>query len=373
MHGESKTRWILHADLDAFYASVEQMDDPTLRGRPVVVGGRPEQRGVVAAASYEARDFGVHSAMPMREALRRCPGAVVRPPRFARYSELSQAVFVRYRAITPLVEPVSIDEAYLDVTDVAPDESSATKLAGSLKQQVRDEVGLVVSIGVATSKVVAKIASDLGKPDGFVVVGAGREAEFLAPLPVERLWGVGPKAAERLHSMGKNTIGDLAGLDPNLLRASFGKVGDMLAQMARGIDPRAVQPERRVKSVSRETTFARDIRDVRELESELQRLVESVSRRLETKGLAGRTVYLKLRYADFRTVGRQTSLAVPVHDKRSILLAARPLLAELVREPLPVRLLGVGVAGFTSDGYQLPLFGQATAAVGTTALPFAPS
>lgn len=350
-------RWILHADLDAFYASVEQLDDPTLRGRPVLVGGRPEGRGVVAAASYEARAFGVRSAMPMREALRRCPQAVIRPPRFQRYSELSQAVFARYRAITSLVEPLSFDEAYLDVTAIAPDESTATDVARRLKQEARADLGLTVSIGVGTAKVIAKIASDLEKPDGLVVVPAGQEAAFLAPLPIERLWGVGPKLATRLHALGVTTIGDLAVLDPEFLVARFGKVGSLVAQLARGVDPRPVQPERPVKSVSRETTFPRDIRDPQEIDQALQRLAESVANRLQTHGLAGRTVTLKLRYSDFRTVTRQTSLALPVSDRRSILLAARPLLAELLRDGSPVRLLGVGVAGFAVEGYQLPLFG----------------
>jgi DNA polymerase-4 len=353
-------RWILHADLDAFYASVEQLDDPTLRGQPVVVGGRPEQRGVVAAASYEARAFGVHSAMPMREALRRCPKAVVRPPRFPRYSELSQAVFARYRTVTPLVEPISLDEAYLDVTEVAANEASAAETGRRLKAEIRMDLGLVVSIGVSTAKVVSKIASDLDKPDGFLVVPAGGESAFLAPLPVERLWGVGPKVAERLHAMGVRTIGDLAEVAPEHLQTQFGKTGGMLAHLSRGIDSRAVQPERHVKSVSRETTFARDVRDQRELDGELQRLAESVSRRLEGRGLAGRTVVVKLRYADFRTVSRQSSLPAPVSDRRSIVQTARPLLSALLRDGSPVRLLGVGVAGFTNEGYQLPLFGPIT-------------
>lgn len=357
MNGQaSPRRWILHADLDAFYASVEQLDDPTLRGKPVLVGGRPEQRGVVAAASYEARAFGIHSAMPMREALRRCPQAIIRPARFSRYSELSQAVFARYRAVTPLVEPISYDEAYLDVTAVAPDEAAAAAVARSLKQQVREDLGLTVSIGVATAKAVAKIASDLNKPDGLVIVPAGEEATFLAPLPVERLWGVGPKVAARLQSMGIATIGDLAKLDPAVLAAVFGKMGPLLSQLAQGTDPRPVQPERPVKSVSRESTFPRDIRNLQELDNALQRLAEGVANRLQARGLAGRTVTVKLRYSDFRTVSRQTSLSLPVSDRRSIVLAARPLLLELFRDGSPVRLIGVGVSGFMGEGYQLPLF-----------------
>ncbi|MEE8346278.1 MAG: DNA polymerase IV, partial [Dehalococcoidia bacterium] len=272
-------RTILHADMDAFYASVEQHDNPRLRGKPVVVGGPPESRGVVAAASYEARRFGVRSATPMSRALRLCPQAVRVSPRFDRYGEVSRQVMAIFRDVTPLVEPLSLDEAFLDATEQAaahggPDAASA--LAREIKRRVRKETGLTVSIGGGTNKTVAKIASDMGKPDGLVMVPAGEEASFLAPLPVRSLWGVGPKAEETLAEMGIRTVGELAKTDETTLTARFGVRGDWFRRMAGGLDDRPVETRSERKSVGAETTFPRDLTDGAELRRILDEVAEDV-------------------------------------------------------------------------------------------------
>ena len=349
-------RVLLHADLDAFYASVEQLDNPALRGRPVVVGGPAESRGVVAAASYEARAHGVHSAQPMKTALLRCPEAVRVSPRFERYREVSDQVFAIFRALTPLVEPLSMDEAYLDVSAVLVDRTpdGIRSFAAQLKADVRDETGLTLSVGAGTTKSVAKIASDLKKPDGLVVVPPGAERVFLAPLPVSRLWGVGPKAEERLQRLGVRTIGELAALDRTWLEARFGKWGALLHDLGRGNEPREVTTEREPKSVSAETTFARDVSDGRELDATLAELSEQVARRLARHDLRGRTVTLKLRDASFETHTRQRTLPTATDDAAVIAEAARRLLAPELRPGRRFRLIGVGVSGF-AEGQQLEL------------------
>jgi DNA polymerase-4 len=348
---------IVHADLDAFYASVEQRDDPSLRGRPVVVGGSPDHRGVVAAASYEARRYGVRSAMAMSRALRLCPGAVRLPARFAVYSQVSAAVLDSYRARTPLVEPLSLDEAYMDLSDVVAPDEDLRQLGEQIKPAVRAAVGLNVSVGIAGSKSVAKIASDLEKPDGLVVVPPGREREFLAPLPAGRLWGVGPRGEERLKRLGVTTIGELAGVDVRLLSNMFGRWGTLLHDLANGVDERPVQPARLVKSVAREVTFSDDVASETALQKQLEALAGEVAERLQRRGLRGRTVTLKLRMADFTTLTRQRTLPYSTDDVAAVCAAAIDLLRREVRPGQRFRLIGVAVSGMESfQQLQLPLF-----------------
>ena len=339
-------RHIIHADFDAFYASVEQLDNPGLRGRPVVVGGSPEDRGVVASASYEARRFGVRSAMPMRTALRLCPDAVRTPTNFSRYREVSRRVMAIFRELTPLVEPLSLDEAYLDVTaSVAPGQDAAG-IARRLKSRVKEELGLTISVGVAASKSVAKIASDFDKPDGFTVVPPGSERDFLSPLPVGRLWGVGPKRVERLSAEGIHTIGDLASQTGEWFAAMFGKTGTRIRSLALGEDDSEVVVERETKSISSESTFPQDTGDRDALLEMVSRLSQDVARGLSDNALRGRTVKIKLRLSDFTNLTRQKTLAEPVESSEDIARIAGSLLeSELVRQRR-FRLIGVGISGF---------------------------
>lgn len=353
------TRTILHADLDAFYASVEQLDDPKLRGRPVVVGGSPEGRGVVAAASYEARAFGVRSAMPMSRALRLCPQAVRVSPRFDRYGEVSSKVMAIFRDVTPLVEPLSLDEAFLDASEQAPARGGPRRLAEAIKRRVKEETGLTVSIGVGTNKTVAKIASEMEKPDGLVVVPVGEEASFLAPLPVRALWGVGPKSEEALREMGIRTIGELAAVDVIALTDRFGVRGEWFHQMALGLDDQPVETAHERKSVGAETTFPRDLPDGPELRRALERVAEDVSRRLRRQGVRARTIVLKLRYSDFRTMTRQTSLLEGVDGASELTATAGALLDKTARPGDRFRLLGIhGTKLQTEESGQLGLWRQ---------------
>ncbi len=339
-------RHILHADFDAFFTSVEQLDDPAIRGKPVVVGGRPEDRGVVASASYEARRFGVRSAMPMRTALQRCPKAIRVPPRFDRYQQVSRQVMTMFREVTDLVEPLSIDEAYLDVTEAAGTQSDAGRIAAALRARVRSELGLTISIGVATSKSLAKIASDMDKPDGLTVVPPGSERRFLAPMPVSKLPGIGPKTAARLESEGVRAIGELATRPMQWAIATFGRSGPHFRRLARGQDSSPVIVERRRKSVSAETTLAKDTGDPDALLELVDRLSQRVSRHLADSGLRGRTVKLKLRLADFTTFTRQRTLPSPEASPDSISGAAKALLERELQPGRLFRLVGVGVSGF---------------------------
>jgi DNA polymerase-4 len=350
-------RCIVHADLDAFYAAVEQRDNSKLRGRPVIVGGSAEHRGVVATASYEARRFGVHSAMAMSRALRLCPGAVRVPARFGVYAEVSRVVLETYRRRTSLVEPLALDEAYLDLSDRAPPAEEWRGLGRAIKDEVRRAVGLAVSVGLGTSKSVAKIASDLEKPDGLVVVPPGEERDFLAPLPVSRLWGVGPRGEDRLAKLGVRTIGDLAGVDVRLLANIFGRWGTLLSELANGIDERPVEPSRAIKSIARETTFPEDIAAGPRLDAALEPLAAGVAERLRRRGLRGRTVTLKLRLSDFTTLTRQRTLTYPIDDAVGILDAARDLLRREIQPGQRLRLLGISVSGFDAPKQMpLPLF-----------------
>jgi DNA polymerase-4 len=351
-------RTILHLDLDAFYASVEQLDDPALRGRPVIVGG-PSRRGVVCAASYEARRFGVRSAMPTARARKLCPDGVFLPPRFERYGELSHRVFDIYRRYTPLVEPLSLDEAFLDVTASRSLHGPGADIARVIKAAVRGECGLAVSAGIAEVKLAAKIATDLGKPDGLVEVPHGGVAAFLAPLPVARLWGVGHVTEEALREIGIATIGDLARTPDVALAAAVGATHARdLKALAVGEDPREVVPDEAARSIGAEDTFGEDLHGAVALERELLSQAGRVGRRLRAAGVAGRVVTLKVKYADFTLVTRRVTLERPTDDDRAILAAARGLLAR-VDVARPVRLTGISVSGFAAGAErgQLELFG----------------
>lgn len=341
---------ILHVDMDAFYASVEELDNPALAGRPVVVGGTPDGRGVVAAANYAARRFGIHSAMPAAQAKRLCPQAVFIRSRMDRYAQVSRAIRTIFARYTPLVEPLSLDEAFLDVTSSLRLFGDAQTIARRIKRDIRDELGLVASVGVAPNKFLAKLASDLNKPDGLVVVPTRAIEAFLAPLPVSRLWGVGKVANRDLSELGVQTIGDLRNVPEELLERRFGRSAAHLRRLARGIDDRPVVPDRDAKSISHETTFATDIDDAEILRSWLLELSEQVATRLRRHALRGRTVFIKVRYADFRTVTRSESLDAPTSVTRVLYLAAARLLrSELGSRPPPVRLLGMGVSGVTAE------------------------
>jgi DNA polymerase-4 len=353
-------RTILHLDLDAFYASVEQLDDPSLRGRPVIVGG-PSNRGVVCAASYEARRFGVRSAMPTSQARRLCPEGVFLRPRFGRYGELSDRVFGVYRRYTPLVEPLSLDEAFLDVTASRSLHGDGPTIAARIKREVRTETGLAVSAGVAEVKLAAKIATDLGKPDGLVVVPAGGVADFLAPLAVGRLWGVGDVTEAALRKIGVSTIGDLARLPESALGAALGADRARgLRALACGEDQRQVVPDEAAHSVGGEETFEADLVGEAALARALLLQAGRVGRRLRAAGLRGRIVTLKVKYADFTQVTRRVTLEAPTDDDRLIYRTARHLL-ERVEAGRPVRLAGVTVSGFDEaeapGSSQLDLFG----------------
>ena len=345
--------YILHADLDAFFASVEQRDNPDLRGKPVVVGGPTESRGVVAAASYESRRYGIRSAMPMRTAFRLCPDLTRVSARFARYRQVSRQVMDVFRAVTPLVEPLSLDEAYLDISEEASPEE-VESAAASLKAGVREETGLAITIGGGTSKTVAKIASQLAKPDGLLLVKPGEEREFLAPLDIDMLWGVGPKTAALLRRHGISAIGDLATCANAWLLQNFGKRGPELKDRALGVGNSQVTTHRDTKSVSAETTMSTDEGQEEVLMEHLEDLARRVAQRLQASGLRGKTVGIKLRLADFTTFTRQKTLPTPTDDADVIIHVARELFRREMRPGLKYRLLGVGVANFQTD-FQLVL------------------
>lgn len=347
---------IIHADMDAFFASVEIREQPALRGKPVVVGGRPDQRGVVAAASYAARQYGIRSAMAMAAALQRCPDLIILPGRLALYREVSQQIHAIFSRYTPLIEPLSLDEAFLDVTASTALFGSATEIAQRIKQAVRDELDLVVSMGVAPTKFVAKIASDLDKPDGFVVVEPEAVQGFLDPLPVSRLWGVGKVTGQQLIAHGIHTIADLRQAPAPFISQRFGKHGEHLRRLAQGIDPRPVTPDHQAKSLSHETTFAQDVTDPDTLRAVLLSLTEQVAWRARRHDLLGRTVQLKLRYDNFHTITRAHSLRQATNTTRELWDAVRRLLnLELATRLPPIRLIGMGISGFDRDDSQLQM------------------
>ena len=347
---------VAHLDLDAFFAAVEELEQPELRAKPLVVGGDPHGRGVVATANYEARKFGIHSAMAAAEALRRCPRAVFVRPRHSLYGQYSQEVWTAVREVVPTVERTGLDEGYLDVGEVAADFGRARVVAEAVQAAVRGATSLSCSLGVASSKVVAKIGSDRRKPGGLTVVPAGREAEFLAPFDVRRLPGVGPRAEERLRRAGVETIGALAGLpDAELKRLLPGKLGPLLRDRARGIDPRPLETTSETISISTEETFDRDIADVEQLKAEVRRMAERVAERLEKGSQTARTVTTKVRYPDFSIRSRSTTLPVATDDGARIAELACGLLDRaLADRPGALRLVGVGVSGL-EDHRQLAL------------------
>jgi len=332
---------ILHVDMDAFFVSVELLKRPDLRGKPVLVGGTAG-RGVVAAASYEARRFGVNSAMPMSIAMQRCPNAVVLRGDYASYSKYSKQVMGIFEQITPLVEPLSIDEAFLDVSGARRLHGSPAEIAWTIRERVRSETGLTCSIGVAATKYVAKVASGRAKPDGMLVVPAAQTIEFLHPLPVSALWGVGRVTEETLTRVGLRTVGDVAVMPYDALERSVGPaLAARLSRLANGIDPRDVHTTRVEKSIGHENTFGYDLVDPVEIRRELLRLSNNVAVRLRKAGLVGRTVTLKVRYGDFRTVTRSRTLGEPTDVARRIYDEASDALAELVGDGARVRLIGV--------------------------------
>jgi len=337
---------IAHFDLDAFYASVAQLDDPSLRGRPLAVSGS-SRRAVVLTASYEARPFGVRSAMPLYRARELCPQLVVVPPNGARYREVSRACFAIFEDGANAVEGLSLDEAFVDVPTDSLDE--AVEYAERVRARVRHEVGMPVSAGVATQKMVAKIACDEAKPNGLKAIAAGSEAAYLAPMPVGRLWGVGPKTQLRLAAEHLETIGQLAALADDAILRLFGRWGRELRELARGNDTRKVEPDRETRSVSSETTFEFDVRDYAELRGTLRELSVDVAERLAKYGLRGTTIGIKIKRDDFTIVGRQTSVAEPTRDARIIEAAAARCLDRTALGSHAVRLLGVRVASITED------------------------
>ncbi|HTP08520.1 MAG TPA: DNA polymerase IV [Anaerolineae bacterium] len=352
------SRTILHVDLDAFFVSVELLERPDLRGKPVAVGGQPDQRGVIASASYEARKFGVRSALPTRTAFQLCPELILLPGRHDLYEQHSHKVMLMLREITPQIEQISIDEAFLDITGTELRYGSPEKLARLLHERIRDEFGLPCSIGVASNKLVAKIATEQAKPNNIRIVPAGDEAAFLAPLPVRALWGVGPKTAEILKGLGIETIGQIAQARLDMLAYRLGKNGaDDLVRRAHGIDDSPVEDERIVKQISQETTFVKDIADVKQLRATLLELSEGVGRHLREDNLSARTIAIKLRYGDFSTFTRQTTLPQPTNLDQDIFEQAW-LLFERNWNKRAVRLIGVAARQLNLAARQLDLFEQ---------------
>ncbi|MHC4953922.1 MAG: DNA polymerase IV [Planctomycetota bacterium] len=342
-------RTILHVDMDAFYASVEQRENPDLRGLPVIVGGPKDARGVVSAASYEARKFGVKSAMPLRIAARLCPRGQFVPVRMKLYQTVSRQVFGIFKNYSPLVEPLSVDEAFLDLTGCERLFGSAIEAARALREEVRKETQLTASVGVAPNKFLAKIASDLDKPDGLVVVPRDDTESFLAPLPIERMWGVGPVAAARLHKIGIRTFGDMQAAGPRRMRELFGTHGPTLLDLAAGRDARAVTSLGAPKSVGHETTFSVDVDDEDVLHGTLVALTDAVAARLRGHGLKARTVTIKIRDASFRTVTRRRTLVAPTCVTDTLLHHVLELWEREVRLRGPIRLLGVSTSGFSAQ------------------------
>ncbi len=359
------TRRIMHIDLDAFFVSVEQVDNPELRGKPVVVGGKPERRGVVAAASYEARAFGLHAGMPLATASRRCPQAIFVEGSFPKYRRASQRFMTILADFSPYLEPIGLDEAYLEVTGFESIHGSIHNMALVIKKRIRDELRLPASIGIASGKVVAKVASELSKPDGLVEVAPAKERSFLAPLPIAKLPGVGKKTAHLLKGLGINTIGELASASVATLKGRLGIYGELLHRHANGIDERRVMPPALAKSISRETTFAEDTRDIKHLRATLHYLSERVGSQLRGQGKEARCVTLKLRYADFTTITRRRTLSQGTSVDQTIFENGSALLKKaLSREKQPVRLIGIGVSSLAEAGRQLTLLDSSALRLG---------
>jgi len=355
---------IMHIDLDAFFVSVEQVEKPELKGKPVVVGGRPDRRGVVAAASYEARAFGLHSGMPLATASRLCPRAIFIVGNFSKYREASQKFMAILADFSPYLEPLGLDEAYLDVTGFESIHGSIRQMAQAMRQRIKDELGLCASVGIASSKVVAKVASDLSKPDGLIEVANGDERSFLAPLPVGKMPGIGKKTEQILKGLGITTIGELSITPPSTLKSHFGASGEILHRFSNGIDDRKVEPPAEAKSISRETTFAKDIQRRPQLEAALRYLSERIGSQLRQQDKQARCVTLKLRFPDFTTITRSHTLGQTADSDQTIFDTGLKLLkTALVREKRPVRLIGIGVSDLTR-ARQLDMLDSSTQRLG---------
>jgi len=349
-------RRIMHIDLDAFFVSVEQALNSELRGKPVVVGGRPDRRGVVASASYEARAFGLHAGMPLITACRLCPQATFIEGSFPKYRHASQKFMAILADFSPYLEPVSLDEAYLDATGFESIYGSIHQMAVAIKQRIKDELELCASIGIANSKVVAKVASELSKPDGLLEVADGEERSFLAPLPIARLPGIGKKTERILNGLGINTIGEISSMPLDALKSHFGASGELLHRYANGIDDREVKLPGAAKSISRETTFSKDTKDRSQLEATLRYLSERVGSELRQRGKQAKCITLKLRYADFTTITRHHTLRQGSNTDRTIFDTGLQLLRKaLSPEKQPVRLIGIGVSNLIEPGRQLDM------------------
>lgn len=359
-------RKIIHIDMDAFYASVEQRDFPEYKGKPIAVGGSPQGRGgVVATASYEARVFGIRSAMPSKQALQLCPHLIFLKPRFDRYKEVSQSIRAIFYRYTQLVEPLSLDEAYLDVTSDILGIGSALEIAAQIKKAIKEELGFTASAGISTNKFVAKIASDLQKPDGLTFIGPSKIESFIEKLPVEKFYGVGKVTAAKMKALALFTGADLKILSEAELVKHFGKAGHFYYHIVRGIDKRPVEPNREIKSVSAEDTFAEDLTDVADMEMQLEPIATIVADRLQKKGLKGKTVTLKIKYSDFTNITRSRSITDPISDVENILSVAKQLLYGTNLLSVKIRLLGITLSNFGTEALlavndnatsQLPLF-----------------
>jgi len=352
---------IIHLDMDAFFASVEVREQPKLAGLPVVVGGSADGRGVVAAANYEARKFGVFSAMPMVKALRLCPDLVCLPVNMGLYVDVSHQIHEIFYRYTPEIEPLSLDEAFLDVSASKKLFGTAAEIAQQIKEDIKNECQLIVSAGVAPNKFVAKIASDIDKPDGYVVVEKAEVQSFLDPLPIKRIWGVGKVTEKLLNEHGMHTIYDVRTKSPDWLIQNFGKLGDHIFRLANGLDKREVVSDAKAKSISSETTFAHDIQDTEVLLAIFSRLSEQVATRLRDKGIKGKTVSIKIRFHDFRTITRSKTLPESTFQTKKLWLSVKKLFLNAVSEgAVPIRLIGVSVAGFSKqETPQGDLFEQA--------------
>jgi DNA polymerase IV len=352
------TRAILHVDMDAFYASVEQRDNPDLRGKPVIVGAGPRERGVVAACSYEARKFGVHSAIPSRSAYKLCPQGIFVPPDMKKYGQVSKQIMTILGTFTPFVQPVSVDEAFLDVTGSTQKFGDAQTIAQSIKVEIHAQTGLTASVGVASNKFLAKLASDLNKPDGLTVITEANKVEMLAPLPVSKIWGVGKVTEKRLHDLGIRTIGDLQRLPIDELRQRFGNLADHLHALAMGEDDREVETDEESKSISSEHTFDVDTADLDQIKKCLLEQCEEVGLRLRQEKVGARTVQLKLRYANFTTLTRRRTLPQPTQDEMMLYEVAGQLLVVEGIEGKRIRLIGVGGSNLVPPEIQSDLFNR---------------
>jgi len=341
-----ETRQIIHVDMDAFYASVEQLDNPDLLGKAVIVGGNPKKRGVVSAASYQARKFGVHSAMPMSQAIRLCPNAVILPVRMKRYADISKQIHAIFEKYTPQIEPISLDEAFLDVTGSLKLFGSSENIGRDIKHQIKKQLDLIASVGIAANKFLAKLASDLDKPDGFVVITEENKQQILDPLPVSKIWGVGKVKVNALRQKGINTIGQLRKAPKDILHSIFGDQTPHMLHLAQGIDNRVVESSREAKSISSEQTFATDINDRNILLNVLLNKVEDVAQRLRINDLEAKTITLKLRYDDFRTITRSSTFEYSTNITKTLWLEAKKVFLQWHKKSAgPLRLLGFGASG----------------------------